>query len=607
MSNYIDDSVIEEIRDRVSIVDLINEYVPLKKSGANYVGLCPFHSEKTPSFHVAESNQFYHCFGCGAGGDIFEFIKSRENLDFTESVKFLAEKYGIEIREATREERKAQTKKERSYEINREAAGFFLNNLAGQRIPRAYLEKRAIDYRLSRKFGLGYALDSWDGLYKHLSSKGYKEEELEALGLIGRRKDGNGYYDRFRNRLIFPIIDTRSRVIGFGGRVLDDSMPKYLNSKETIVFNKGDNLYGLNMLDKYSNRESIILVEGYMDVISLFSNGIYSGVASLGTAFTARQAQLLKRYGRKVYICYDSDLAGIKATNKAIEILLKEDIKPHIISLGEYKDPDDYFKDHKKKDFMEAMEAALNFIDFKIKVSEKKYNLGDIDGKIAFTREISRELGYLKNPIEKDVYINDLSEKLNIDKDAIKAEVMRASSFTRQADYSKAREQARPASQRAVLQRADLTAEIELVRLMILDKKYYEIIVEKDIFSYFENDSCVKTINILNNMYKTEDFIEKKKIYDIMQCGPGEANNVLDQILDDRITFTSDNISKAIEDLIVTLKISNLDRQRQLVRDRIKELENTTSDIDFKKLSEFLDELVRLNAKLDSIKSKDRG
>ncbi len=601
--SYIDDNILEEVREKIDIVELINQYLPLKKSGANYVGLCPFHSEKTPSFSVSHKNQFFHCFGCGAGGDIFEFIMKRENLNFQESIKFLADKAGVELKEASQEDITRQEQRKRYFEINRESAKYFLNNLMKNRQARNYLENRKISYGLARKFGLGYAEDSWEDLYNHLRSKGYKDQEMEDLGLVGKRKNGKGYYDKFRNRLIFPIIDTKSRVIGFGGRVLDDSMPKYLNSKETLVFNKGNNLYGLNMLDKYSNRESIILVEGYMDVISLFKNGIYSGVASLGTALTSMQAKLLKRYGEKVYICYDSDLAGVKATNKAIEILLAEDIKPYIVSLGTSKDPDEYFTNHTKKDFLKVMEEALNFMDFKIKVNKDRYDLGDIDGKIAFTKEISKELRLLKNPIEQDVYIKKLSKDLNIDEDAIKTEVTRAKTL-KKTYVNKEKTYIKPKVDQ--LQRADLTAEIELIKLMVLDKDYYDLIEAMEIFSYFQNETCIEIIKIIKNIYKLEDYLEKRRIYDIMQSGSNLDRGIVTQILEDEVTYASNNISKAIEDLVCTLKINKLDSRRVFVSNKIKEIDKE-ENIDYEKSKELLDELLRLNSELDKLRNKDRG
>lgn len=325
MTLYISDEIIQKVKDDSDIVNIISEYIQLKKSGSNYVGLCPFHSEKTPSFTVSETKQYYHCFGCGEGGDIVTFIMKKENLEFLDAVKFLADKLGIEIEDSNFTV-KNKDEKNKTYEINKEAARYFYDNLIKNSYALEYLRKRNINTKTIRQFGLGFSLNSWDSLYKYLIQKGYTDNDIEKTGLIGKRSGNNGYYDKLRNRIIFPIIDTKSRVIGFGGRVLDNSHPKYLNSQDTIVFNKGNHLYGLNLLSKYSNRKRIVLVEGYMDVISLYAKGINYSIASLGTALTERQCKLIKRYGEEVYICYDSDLAGINATLRAIDLLLKIDV-----------------------------------------------------------------------------------------------------------------------------------------------------------------------------------------------------------------------------------------------------------------------------------------
>lgn len=605
MSYYIDDNVIEEIREKVEIVDLINQYLPLKKAGANHVGLCPFHTEKTPSFSVSEANQFFHCFGCGAGGDIFEFIMKKENLSFVDAVKFLADKYGVELRESTPEEKQMKNRKDKYFEINRLVAKYFLDNLAINNDVIKYLEKRNISYKMSRQFGLGYAKDSWDDLYNMLKSSGYEEKDLEDLGLIGKKKQSDGYYDKFRNRLIFPIIDVKSRVIGFGGRVLDDSMPKYLNSQETPVFNKGNSLYGLNMIDRYSNKENIILVEGYMDVISLFNNGINFAVASLGTAFTNRQAQLIKRYGKNVYICYDSDEAGTNATNKAIEILLDEGIKPKIISLGQEKDPDEFFKTHTKNDFLKQMELAINFMDFKINIAKKKYNLDEIEGKIRFTNEVAKELRLLKNSIEQDVYINQLSEKLNIDKEAIKKEVSKNYGKN---DYKKSYkenyvEKINP--EKTIVQKANLIAEIEILKIGLMDKNYYINILEKDCFKYFENQSCIDILALIDEKYRDKEYLEKEELYGIIEGRNDLDTNILNNILKSETNYTADNVDRAINDLVRTLRINKLDNRRKEVRDKIENLDR--NKVDLKESNRLLEELLRLNSELDKIRYKDRG
>ena len=373
MTININDETIEKVRETSDIVSIVTDYVPLKRSGANYVGLCPFHNEKTPSFTVSDTKQFFHCFGCGEGGDAITFIMKMENLSFPEAVKFLADKFGITIKEEGPKNEKITQERNKGYEINREAARFFFSNLTKNKDAINYLYKRNINDRVIKQFGLGYSLNSWNSLYNHLKVKGYKDEDMERLGLIGKRANSVGYYDKFRDRIMFPIIDPRGRVIGFGGRVLDNTMPKYLNSQESFIYSKGNHLYSLNLVNKLSDRKRIILVEGYMDVISLFSKGFNYVVASLGTALTERQAKLLKRYGDNVYICYDSDQAGINATNKAIRILLRENIEPKIIVLEGYKDPDEYIKENNIKKFENRINEALNHIDYRIYTNKKKY------------------------------------------------------------------------------------------------------------------------------------------------------------------------------------------------------------------------------------------
>ena len=422
MTLYISDEIIQKVKEDSDIVNIVSEYVNLKKSGSNYVGLCPFHSEKTPSFTVSETKQYYHCFGCGEGGDIVSFIMKKENLEFLDAVKFLADKLGIEIEDKAVNFNDKEDKSE-IYEINKVSARYFRDNLYKNSFALEYLRKRNINAKTIRQFGLGFSLNSWDNLYRYLSQKGYSDNAIEKAGLIGKKSGNNGYYDKFRNRIIFPIIDTKSRVIGFGGRELDDSHPKYLNSQDTIAFNKGNHLYGLNLLNKHSNRKRILLVEGYMDVISLYAKGINYSVASLGTALTDRQCKLIKRYGEEVYICYDSDLAGINAALRAIDLMLKVDVNPRIISLPKGMDPDDYINQKGLIEFEKQLNNSLNYMDFKINIIREKYDLEKLEEKVNFTKEIANLIKGLKSPIEQDVYIDKISDKTGISKEAIEKEI----------------------------------------------------------------------------------------------------------------------------------------------------------------------------------------
>ena len=472
----IDDEIIEKINDDINIVNIISEYVQLKKTGANYVGLCPFHNEKTPSFTVSESKNIFHCFGCGESGNAIKFIMKKENLDFASAIVFLGEKLGIEIQEGFKPDQKTIDEKTKTYEINKEAAKYFYNNLKLSKQALGYLNRRKLSIKVLNQFGLGFAIDSWESLYNFLKNK-YSDEEIFRAGLINKRNDG-GYYDKFRNRVIFPIIDTKSKIIGFGGRVLDESMPKYLNSPDTNVFSKGNHLYGLNLLNKFSNRKRIILVEGYMDVISLYNNGINYSVASLGTALTSRQAQLIKRYGDEIYICYDSDSAGIKATIRAIDIMLKEGVKPRIISLPKGLDPDDYIKVKGLAEFEKLFSQSLNHIEFKVQIIKEKYNLNNVEEKVEFTRAVASILKSLTSPIEQDAYMDKIADESGISREAIEREVRGRSINQYRSNKNKPiKKDIEPINTK--LPSAGLKAEIDLIRLMIEEKDHFENITSK--------------------------------------------------------------------------------------------------------------------------------
>ena len=604
MTLFINDETIEKVRDTSDIVNIISDYISLKKSGSNYVGLCPFHNEKTPSFTVSEQKQYFHCFGCGEGGDVVTFIMKRENLGFPEAVKYLADKMGIAIEEIEPKNDKISQERNKGYEINKEAARFFYSNLIKNKNALNYLYKRNIPDKIIKQFGLGYSLDKWDALYNHLKAKGYLNEEIEKLGLIGKKSNSEGYFDKFRDRIVFPIIDVKGRVIGFGGRVLNNTMPKYLNSKETLVFNKGTNLYGLNLLNKFSDRKRIILVEGYMDVISLFSKGINYAVASLGTALTDKQAKLLKRYGENVYICYDTDQAGINATNKGIQMLLNEDVDPKIIMLGDYKDPDDFLKDNSLSDFETKLNEALNHIDYRIYINKQKYNLNEAEGKIKFTIEIAKIIKTLKSPIEKDVYINKISKDMNISKEAIQKEVF-GNTIRIPSNNFKERQLISPV--KTFLPSGSLMAEIDLIKLMIFDKDYFKIISKEVSLEEFESKECKELLKNIMELYEEDETIDEDILYKKVKEVSNINNQLIDRISERRINFLPENIDQMIRDLINKLKINKLESKRNTVRREIEVLElkdnrNSDEEDEFLKLCI---ELINLNKELNLIRHEE--
>ena len=410
---YYSDELVEEIRSGNDIVDVISGHVRLTKKGSTYFGICPFHNEKTPSFSVSPNKQMYYCFGCGAGGNVITFLMEYENYTFPEALEVLANRIGIELpkQEMTAEQRKASDKRARLLEVNKEAAKYFYTLLRSERGPRAheYFRNRGLSEETIKKFGLGYSDKYSDDLYRYLRSKGYEDELLKDSGLISIDEKRGGH-DKFWNRAMFPIMDVRGKVIGFGGRVMGDGEPKYLNSPETMIFDKSRNLYGLN-LARTTKKNQILLCEGYMDVIALHQAGFDNAVAALGTAFTVGHANLLRRYTKEVYLTFDSDGAGIRAAKRAIPILKEAGITAKVINMQPYKDPDEFIKALGAEAYEERIKNAESSFMFEIRIMEEDYDLKDPEGKAAFYNEIAKQLLQFSEELEREVYIEAVAGK----------------------------------------------------------------------------------------------------------------------------------------------------------------------------------------------------
>ena len=410
------DELIEEVRSRNDIVDVISGYVHLQKKGANYFGLCPFHNEKSPSFSVSRSKQMYYCFGCGAGGNVFTFLMEYENDTFPEAVKALADRAGISLPEAdeSEEAKREQSKRSRLLAINKEAAKYFYFQLRAKQgeLGLNYLRERQLTDETIHRFGLGYANKTADDLVRYLKGKGYSEELIREAGLCNT-DEKHGMYDKFWNRVMFPIEDINHRVIGFGGRVMGDGKPKYLNSPETPIFDKSRNLYGLNFA-RSSRKGNIILCEGYMDVIAMHQAGFNQAVASLGTAFTLGQAGLLKRYTKEVLLSYDSDGAGVKAALRAIGILKEAGLTGRVINLEPYKDPDEFIKNLGAEAFQERIDNAENSFLFEIRMLQREYDLNDPEKKTEFHRAVAKKLCEFPEEVERENYLEAVAEKYHI-------------------------------------------------------------------------------------------------------------------------------------------------------------------------------------------------
>ena len=429
---YYEEDFVEEVRQRSDVVDIISSYVNLKRTGSNYVGLCPFHNEKTASFSVSPSKQMYYCFGCGAGGNVFTFLMEYENYTFPEALEVLANRIGVELpkQELSAEQKRASDKKARLLEANKEAAKYFYTLLRSERGSRAheYFKNRGLSEKTLQKFGLGYSDKYSDDLYRYLRTKGYEDELLKDSGLVSIDEQRGGY-DKFWNRAMFPIMDVRGKVIGFGGRVMGDGEPKYLNSPETMIFDKSRNLYGMNYA-RSARTGNIILCEGYMDVISMHQAGFTQAVASLGTAFTPGQAALIKKYTKDVLLAYDSDGAGVKAALRAIKILHSAGMSGRIINMTPYKDPDEFIKNLGKEAFQERIDHAENSFMFEIRMLEREFDLNDPEGKTNFYNSIARKLCEFSEDVERENYITAVADKYHIGFDNLRKLVVNTAAKT---------------------------------------------------------------------------------------------------------------------------------------------------------------------------------
>lgn len=416
---------LDELVARSDIVDVVSDYITLTPKGGSYWGLCPFHGEKTASFHVLSDRQLYHCFGCGKGGGVISFVMEVENLPYVDAVRLLAKRAGMEFPEQDMDE-SSRRQRARLLHLNKEAARFFYSQLQSPigRGGLEYLRGRGLSKGTMTRFGLGFAPDSWDSLIRAMGQKGFSKSDLLDAGLAVSNQKG-GIYDRFRNRVMFPIIDLRGDVIGFGGRVLGDGTPKYLNSPDSPVFNKSRNLFALN-LAKTTKQGRIVLTEGYMDTISLYQAGFDCAVASLGTALTADHAKLLSRFTKEVVICYDADTAGIQAANRAIPMLEKTGLKVRVLRVNGAKDPDEYIRNYGRDAFARLLDQSENYVEYNLRQLQSKFDLSDPVQKTEFARSAADMLSELDSPVEREVYAGQLAELTGVGKPALMQEMQRA-------------------------------------------------------------------------------------------------------------------------------------------------------------------------------------
>ena len=590
------DELIEEIRSSNDIVDVISKYVTLKRSGRNFFGLCPFHKEKSPSFAVSPDKQIFHCFGCGAGGNVIHFISKIEGLDFKDTLELLANRVNIELPTLDNlEDDKTARLKSKVYEINKIAAEFYHENLykPTSKIAQEYIKKRKLDNRTLKAFLIGYA-GNFNELYLLLKQKGYTEEEMLASSLVKRTENG-GYMDSFRKRLMFPIQDVRERVIAFGGRVLDDSKPKYINSPENIVYSKGRNLFGLNVAKKHDTKK-IVIVEGYMDAISLYQRGITNVVASLGTAMTEAQGRLLRRYSEQVILGYDADGAGQAAILRGMEILQNLGCDIRVLQIEGAKDPDEYVLKYGPERFQKCVDNAISLVEFKVKVLLKELNIENTNDKIKFLNEIAKILAKVTNQMEREIYVDKIAKEYKISKEAIYAEVNKlmykdnqgSKKLEKRVVTMVPKEEKENSVSEAVLKRENL-----VIYLLINEySKCYEKIKNLITLNYIQNDTNKQIL---------------KKMYEEFEKGNSNTSQLLDWFQDEKIIshiteimagdFEITDVNKAIDDLISIYEKEKLISRRNEILKKLESVSEAGSE-EVKELEKELNDIILKLAKI---------
>lgn len=573
------DELLDEIKSKNDIIDIVSQYVVLKRSGRNYMGLCPFHKEKSPSFCVSPDKQIFHCFGCGVGGNVIHFIGKIENLNFIESLELLANRAGIELpKSGNAEDDRISRLKSRVYELNKCAAEFYHQNLYKPTAKPAqeYVKKRRLDNRTLKAFKIGYS-GRFNELYTELHSKGFTEEEILASCLVNKNQDGK-FIDRFRNRLMFPIFDARDRVIAFGGRVLDDSKPKYINSPEDIVYSKGRHLFAYNLAKK-NNPKTIIIVEGYMDAVSLHQRGISNAVASLGTALTEAQGRLLRRSCEKVVIGYDADGAGQAATLRGLEILQNLGCDIRILQIEGAKDPDEFVVKYGPERFQKYVDSAISLVEFKVKMLKRQLNLENVNDKIKFLNEVANILSKIENNMEREVYIDKISLEYKVSKEAIYAEVNKKLYGNSQTEkklerpVTTIREVKQDVAEKEVDEKTKKTESLIIYLLINYPDK-----------SFVRLESIVK-----NNLIKMEkNKLIINKLYEEHRKGNINIENIIDLFEDENIVnylsgimssnFEITDVDKCIDDVILTYKKEILLKKRNDIMNKLNSQNTITKD-----------------------------
>lgn len=606
MTQYVPPEIIDEIRTRADIVEIISEYVSLKKQGKNYVGLCPFHLEETPSFTVSPDKQIFYCFGCLKGGNVINFIMEQDNLTLPEAAEKLAEKVGVVIPAAhlTEKQLQQQSLKRRLYEMHEIAADFFHINLiklpAGKKA-RSYLERREITRDMIFEFQLGYARESWNDLKNHLLEKGFSEPDMEKAGLVVKSSKGT-YYDKFRDRLMFPIWDYRGKLIAFGGRVMGNELPKYLNSPETLIFNKSQMLYGINLAASFIRQhDETVIMEGYMDVIAAHQFGIKNAVASLGTSFTPDQGKLLKRYSSNVLISYDADTAGAKATNRGLEILQHLGFRVRVLNLPNGLDPDEFLHRYNETAWAHMVQnKSLSLLEYKLQAAISRHNIKSIEGKADIVQELLPEIAKIRSQVEKEQFIKLVAEQLEISEEAIYADLRKLggslSGWDNFSDQKHTNNTRLPGKKMTLNPKKDAgtLAAWNLCKLMMENREIFEQVEKTLGLNFTDNEVLGKILILIKENELDFDWQPATLI-------ARTDDNVIKQVISklSLVEIPGDNQGLLVQDYMKTIKMHQL-------KSRIRELEAVIRDQDKKRNThdtiQLLQEFTKLQQQVQQLK-----
>jgi len=578
----IPNETIDRILDKVDIVELISAYLPLKKAGQSFKACCPFHEEKTPSFVVSHSKQIYHCFGCGAGGNAIGFLMKHERMEFIEAITMLSEKANIQLPRYTKDMKAKDSLADKLYGVNNVACSFYQENLKTNNEAHKYFTDRGIDENTVRTFKLGFAEDLWQGLIHYCNQKKIESGILEKAGLILQSAGSQNKYDRFRNRIIFPIFDLRNRVLGFGARALDNSLPKYINSPETYIYKKGRQLYGLNFSRDFIRKQNYaIIVEGYFDLIIPFKNGIKNIVATLGTALTTEHISLLKRFTKNVIMVYDSDKAGEAATLRSLDTLIEEGMNIRVAILPKGLDPDGFVRKEGKAGLMDLLKKSKDLFDYKLGTLTAKYKKTEPRGKARIVAEMLPTLAKIKSAVLRSSYLKKMSEELSVDEESVRTELKDLKpGFTRSPNKTQNNERRRPKS----------PTELTLLSIALEDKNITERIKEEIGIDHFKDESIINLFKKINELHENG-----KKIAPSHLMSYFEDDNRIEQLVSEAVSIreTLKDTDKVLNDCIRSIRKENLKSTLDNIQFKIKEAESAADSNRVSKLIAEYNDLIK--------------